>query len=142
MLDAAIEIVGVAIVACAADGRVTHANRHARQLIGGGCNGIGTYPETWVRELRPRMPSGMPLPLEDLPPIRALEGEVVRAVDVLASIGGTDVLLEIAARPANDRKGRRRGVIVMMQDVTERRQDEAKLRAPVAAGWSAGDGDV
>lgn len=144
LVEAAIEIVGVPIVACAADGRLTHANRHARQLIGSGCNGQGTYPDTWIRELRPRTPSGRPLLLEDLPPIRALEGEVVRGVDVLVRMGARDLLLEISARPANDRKGRRRGAIVMMQDVTERRRQEAQLRAlahnPVAGARSNGHG--
>ncbi|MGO9488489.1 MAG: PAS domain-containing protein [Solirubrobacteraceae bacterium] len=131
LLDALLELVAIPVVACAADGRLTHANRHARELIGE-CRGFGTYPDTWVRELRPRTPSGLPMPLEDLPAIRALHGEIVRSFDVLVSLGGGDVLLETCARPATDRRGRPRGAIVTLQDVTERRRREALLRVRAA----------
>ncbi len=129
LLEAALELVGVAMIACAADGRLTHANRHARELLGAGCPALGTYPDTWMRELRPRTASGVALPLEDLPPVRALEGEVVSGVDVLVSLpSGAEVLLETAARPAKDGRGRRRGAVVTLADVTERRSLERRMR--------------
>ena len=128
-------MVGVAMLACAADGRLTHANRHARELLGTGCPALGTYPDTWMRELRPRTASGVALPLEDLPPVRALEGEVVKGVDVLVALPGGDVLLETAARPANDARGRRRGAVMTIADVTERRTLEGRMRTPGWAPW-------
>ena len=48
---------------------------------------------------------------EDLPPVRALEGETVRGVEVLVTIQGNDVLLSTRASPVNDEKGRRRGAV-------------------------------
>ena len=133
-------MVGVAMLACAADGRLTHANRHARELLGAGCPALGTYPDTWMRELRPRTASGVALPLEDLPPVRALEGEVVKGVDVLVALPGGDVLLETAARPANDRRGRPCGAVVTIADVTERRSRESRMRAPGWAPWRPAPG--
>jgi PAS domain-containing protein len=108
------------VLACAQDCRLTHANAAARELIGvEGCV-IGTGAETWIPLLRPRMLSGIAMPSEDLPPVRALAGEVVRGVDVLVRIGDCDAVLEVAARPALDRRGRPRGAIVLLEDVTFR----------------------
>jgi PAS domain-containing protein len=141
LLDAALELAGVAMLVCAADGRLTHANRHARALLGAGCPAVGTYPDTWVRELRPRTASGIVLPLEDLPPVRALAGEVVESVDVLVALPDGDALLEAAARPANDRRGRRRGAVTSLTDVTARRRQEGRMRSPGWTPWrGAGSG--
>jgi len=141
MLEAALEIAGVAMIAVEADGRLTHVNRHARALLGPGCMTVGSYPPAWVEELQPRTASGVALPLEDLPSVRALCGEVVRAIDVLIALPGGDVLLEASARPANDRRGRRRGAVVTLKDVTELRRLEGRMRAPEWTPWrAAGDG--
>jgi PAS domain-containing protein len=137
-LEAALELVGVAMIACARDGRLTHANRHARELLGAGCPALGTYPDTWMRELCPRTASGVPLPVEDLPPVRALDGEVVQGVDVLVTLPRGEVLLEAAARPANDRRGRRCGAVVTLADVTERRTLERRMHASGWAPWQPG----
>jgi PAS domain-containing protein len=119
--------VGVAALAYAGDGRLTRANTPARELIGGEC-AIGSYPETWISALRARTASGIALPREDLPPLRALAGEAVRRSDVLVRVRGCDVLLEVLATPALDPKGRPRGAIVLLEDVTEQRRHEAALR--------------
>jgi len=65
---------------------------------------------------------------EDLPPVRALEGEVVRGVEVLVRVQGRDVLLNTNASPVNNEKGQRRGAVLVMEDVTERRRRERQLR--------------
>jgi PAS domain-containing protein len=127
LLGALLRIVGVPIVACAADSRLTHANRAACELLRGDWP-MGTPPESWIDELFPRTPSGLPMEREDLPPVRALAGEVVRSVDVLVNIHGDDVLLSTHASPINDERGRRRGAVVVMRDVTEQRRQEAQLR--------------
>ncbi len=137
LLDAALEISTVAMLACAADGRLTHANRHARELLCSGCPPLGSYPDTWMRVLRPRTASGVALPLEDLPAVRALAGEVVAGVDVLIALPAGDVLLETSARPANDARGRRRGAVVTLVDVTERRSLEGRMRGPDWTPWSS-----
>lgn len=90
---------------------------------------LGEGTETWIGELRPRTPSGLPLAREDLPLLRALEGELVCDVDVLVTVRGGDVLLSASARPFDDPSGRRRGAVMVLEDVTERRAEEAQARA-------------
>jgi PAS domain-containing protein len=133
VLAAALEAVGEAIAVCGRDGRVTHLNRHARELLGAGCDGHGTDARTWMSVLQPRTASGVPLPAEDLPPLRALAGEVVQGVDVLVTLCGHEVLLEVCARPASDSRGRTRGAIVTLLDVTAIRREEARRRGAVRA---------
>jgi PAS domain-containing protein len=127
LLDALLRIVGLPVVACAADGTLTHANRATCELLRADLT-MGTPPQSWIEELRPRTPSGLPLAREDLPPVRALEGEVVRGVDVLVDIHGNDVLLCARASPITDERGRRRGAVVVMEDVTEQRRLEMERR--------------
>jgi PAS domain-containing protein len=118
------------VLACAQDCRLTHANAAARELIGADDCVIGSCPETWIPLLRPRMLSGIAMPREDLPPVRALAGEVVRGVDVLVRLRDCDAVLEVAARPALDRRGRPRGAIVLLDNVTFRRRREAAEHPP------------
>ncbi len=133
LLRALMESMDVAVLACAGDGRLTHANERARTLIGAKC-AMGTYPDTWMRELQPRTSSGIPLMLADLPAIRALEGEVVGGVDMLVRLAGSDVLLETSAHPASDSRGRTAGAIMTMRDVTQARRREALLRVRLIHG--------
>jgi PAS domain-containing protein len=97
-----------------------------RQLLGIECP-LSVDAEDALRELRPRTPSGIPLVREDLPPVRALQGEAVRGVDVLVRVGDGELLSTIAS-PVFDEGGGRRGAFVLLEDVTERRRDEARLR--------------
>ena len=127
LLDVLLDSVDVALVACAVDGRLTHVNRRTRELMGGECS-AGMDSEGWIELLRPRTASGLPLALEDLPLMRALEGEVVRGVDVLVRTRGGDVLLSTSANPVNDERGRRRGAVAVFEDVTEQRASEAQIR--------------
>jgi len=59
----------------------------------------------------------------------------VSGVDVLVALPRGDVLLETAARPAKDRRGRRRGAVVTLVDVTELRSLEGRMRATEWAPW-------
>jgi PAS domain-containing protein len=121
------ESIELPVVACASDGRLTHANRHSRELVGGRCS-IGMSAGAWLAALLPRTPSGLPLALEDVPLMRALEGEAVRGVDLLVRASEGDVLLSACASPVEDRRGRCRGAVAVLEDVTERRAREARGR--------------
>jgi PAS domain-containing protein len=132
LLDALLDSVSVAVVAWGGDGRLTHASRRASELLGAECPLAGD-PHDVLAALRPRTPSGIPLVREDLPYVRALQGEAVRGVDVLVRIRGCDLLLSTIARPVYDERGRRRGAVALLEDVTERRRDEARLRKSAPA---------
>ena len=136
LLDALMETMDVAVIACAADGRMTHSNERARHLMGPKC-ALGTYPDSWMRDLQPRTASGVPMMLADLPAVRALAGEIVRGVDLLVRLAGADVLLETVARPAGSEHGRPAGAIMTMRDVTQVRRREALLRSRLLRGEGA-----
>jgi EAL domain-containing protein (putative c-di-GMP-specific phosphodiesterase class I) len=127
LLDVLLDSVEVAMVACATDGRLTHVNRRTRELMAGQC-AAGMDVASWIGQLAPRTPSGLPLVLEDLPLMRALAGEVVRGFDVLVSSAAGDVLLSMTANPVNDERGRRRGAVAVFEDVTEQRARELRIR--------------
>ncbi len=139
LLSVLLDSLSVAVVACAADGRLTHASRGADELLGCTCP-VGADSETWIRELQPRTPSGVPLAREDLPLLRALQDETVHDFDLLVQIRGRDVLLSTAARPVNDGRGRRRGAFALLEDVTEQRRLEASRRKPPRFGVDASTG--
>jgi EAL domain-containing protein (putative c-di-GMP-specific phosphodiesterase class I) len=127
LLDVLLDSVEVAMVACAVDGRLTHVNRRTRELLGGEC-AAGMDVARWIGQLAPRTASGLPLMLEDLPLMRALEGEVVRGVEVLVTTIAGEMLLSTSANPVNDERGRRRGAVAVFEDVTEARAREAQIR--------------
>jgi EAL domain-containing protein (putative c-di-GMP-specific phosphodiesterase class I) len=127
LLDVLLDSVDVAVVACNAEGRITHANRRTRELMGG-AHSTGLDPQTWIEHLRPRTTDGRPLSLEDLPLVRALQGEVVRDVDVLLRNGSGDAILATSANPVEDGRGRRVGAVVVFADVTAQRLREARIR--------------
>lgn len=128
VLQALLASIDVPMVAWARDGRITHATHPAGELIEDACPADPTL-DAWIRMLRPRTHSGVPMAIEDLPPIRAFQGEVLSDVDVLVHLRGRDVLFSTAARPIEDLKGRRHGAAVLLRDVTERRRREALLRS-------------
>jgi PAS domain-containing protein len=132
LFEALIESLAVGVVAFARNGRISHANRHARDLVGTGDSIVGARPETWLTALRPRTASGIAMDAEDLPPLRALAGEHVHGVDVLVRVAGRDLLLAMTALPATDRRGRIRGGLVTLEDVTEWRREEARWRRTVS----------
>jgi PAS domain-containing protein len=127
LLEALLESVGVAVLAWGGDGRLRHASRRASELLGIECP-LSVDAEEALQALRPRTPSGIPLVREDLPPVRALRGEAFRGVDVLVRVRDDELLLSTTAKPIDDARGRRRGALVLLEDVTERRRDEARLR--------------
>jgi EAL domain-containing protein (putative c-di-GMP-specific phosphodiesterase class I) len=127
LLGVLLDSVNVAVVACDAEGRVTHVNRRTHELMNGACS-TGLDPEGWIQALKPRTALGEPLACSDLPLVRAAHGEVVRDVDVLIQTGAGEMLLSTSANPIDDEAGRRLGAIVVFEDVTEQRAREAQLR--------------
>src|ERR1700677_4971723 len=96
LLSVLFDSVGVAVIACAIDGRVTHANSCARELIGA-TGLIGLDAELRIEQLLPRTPEGSPLSLDETPLMRARHGETVCDVDVLTQTARGDVLLSASA---------------------------------------------
>jgi PAS domain-containing protein len=127
MLTAVLECVGAAALTCGRDGSVTGANRLARELLAP-FRPVGAGPAAWVSELRPRTPSGIPMPEEDLPQLRALQGEVVHDVDVRLQLAGADKVIEAIAWPVSREDGATSGAVLLLEDVGEIRRAEAATR--------------
>ncbi|HWX97774.1 MAG TPA: EAL domain-containing protein [Solirubrobacteraceae bacterium] len=127
LLDVLLDSVDVAVVACGVDGQPTHINRRAVELMGMD-GSAGSDPDTWIGQVWPRTPDGEPMPLVDLPIIRALRGEVVRDVDLLVKTANGDVLMCTTANPICNERGDRVGAVAVFADVTERRAREARVR--------------
>ncbi|HWW90396.1 MAG TPA: EAL domain-containing protein [Solirubrobacteraceae bacterium] len=132
LLDVLLDSLDVAVVACGADGKPTHLNRRAVELMGMD-GSTGSDPDTWTEQLWPRTPEGMPVALKDLPIVRALRGEVVRDVDVLLKTGRGEVLMRTSANPVYDDDGLQLGAIAVFADVTEQRAREAEMRKELRA---------
>ncbi|HET8774748.1 MAG TPA: ATP-binding protein [Thermoanaerobaculia bacterium] len=81
-------------------------------------------PENRLRGNRHRYIDGSPLGPEDLPSIRALQGDVVKS-DYLVREGrtGDDRVVNLKAAPIRDQAGRIIGSVVLSRDVTDDRQN-------------------
>jgi len=117
------------IVACDAQGILTLFNRAARELHG--LPEQPLPPECWAEHFDLFMADGLtPLPTQDIPLLRALNGEVVRDAEmVIAPKEGPARTLLASGQAISDHTGARLGAVVAMQDVTERRRAEAAQSA-------------
>ncbi len=81
-------------------------------------------PENRLRSTRHRYIDGSPLGPDDLPSIRALQGDVVKS-DYLVHEGrtGDDRVVNLKAAPIRDQAGRIIGSVVLSRDVTDDRQN-------------------
>jgi len=89
---------------------VSHANEAARELLGPVATPCATA-DHWMRTLEPRTLSGLRLPLEDLPVMRALQGESPSLVDLCVRAGEESLQLQTSAKPILDQRGRPRGAL-------------------------------
>jgi EAL domain-containing protein (putative c-di-GMP-specific phosphodiesterase class I) len=127
LLEVLLDSVDVAVVACGLDGHPTHINRRAVELMGMDLSGESA-PDTWIAQVRPRTPDGEDLSLEQLPIVRALEGETVRDFDLLVRTKAGDVLMSTTANPVYDESGDRLGAVAIFADVTEQRAHQRRVR--------------
>ena len=71
--------------------------------------------------------TGEKYPFENMPAYKALSGELTYAANMEADIGDRYVPLEVWASPIMDEAGNVEFAVVVMQDITQRRQTEAEL---------------
>jgi EAL domain-containing protein (putative c-di-GMP-specific phosphodiesterase class I) len=131
VLAALLESVDVAVVACDMNGQLTHVNRRGLDLMR--MDSVSeAEPSTWVAQVAPRTPTGRPLALEELPIVRALQGEVVADVDLLIRTPGGEVVVNTTARPIFSSDGTQLGAVAIFDDVTVRRAREAAVGEQLA----------
>jgi PAS domain S-box-containing protein len=120
------------VVVFDAEGRVRRTNQAAREFM-------GSHPtlDAGRRFLRLAMVSGTPLPREQWPSARILRGETftgAQALDMYAQApSGRKVLLNISGAPVHSPRGEIVGGVLVMRDVTARRELENRTREALDA---------
>ncbi|MFO8031634.1 MAG: PAS domain S-box protein, partial [Desulfohalobiaceae bacterium] len=127
-LSAVIDNIGEAIVICDAEGRIARFNETARRL-----HGLPEEPipaDQWAEHFDLYQVDGItPLPIEDIPLFRALQGERVQNAEiVVAPKHSRPYYLICSGQALTDETGQITGAVVAMHDITERKRMEERLR--------------
>lgn len=110
------------VMTCDADGRLQRFGDEAL---------VGVDPLDWPAHFGLRRPDGStPLPAAEVPLFRALQGEDVDEVELVADVPGQGSRRLVAfARPVRDAAGRLIGAVAVREDVTESRETQSRLQA-------------
>jgi len=120
--DALLETIEVGIVGCDADRVFLVSNRAEREMFAFGEGLDGLRPEHLDRRIDVYLPSGEKLSPQDYPLMRALRGEDVSKVDVVAGpAGGPYKELVVRGRQISGPQGEVLGAVAALTDVTAER---------------------
>ncbi len=110
-------------------GSLRWPNRATREMHG--LTEVAGSPEEWSRHFNLYHADGRtPLAKEEVPLLRALNGERVRGLEmVIAPVDLPRRTLVTHAQPIHDLDGRHLGAVVAMHDITDRKQLERDLRS-------------
>lgn len=128
LLQAVLENTAEGIVACDADGELTFFNRATRDFHGLPTETLSM--QQWPEYYSLYLPDGItPMQKEEAPLFRALNGEHVRNVEmvIIARDGSTRLVLN-NGEPLFDVDGASLGAVVVMHDITARKQAEVELQ--------------
>jgi len=126
LLRAVLDGVDAGIVACDASGKLTLFNRAAREWLGvpPECD-PAQGPEHYALF---RADGKTPLPPQEAPRFRSLEGEEVRDFEMTVVPEGRPALRVLASsRPIVDESGRGRGAVVTFTDITRLRRAQEEI---------------
>ena len=127
LLTAVLETIDIAVVACDQNGKLTLFNRASRDYHGLPLEEVGQ--EEWASHYTLLEQDGVtPMPTRRLPLVRALHGELVQNVEMVIAPHGQSMRQVLASgRPLADHDGKELGAVVVMSDITERKEAERKL---------------
>jgi diguanylate cyclase (GGDEF)-like protein/PAS domain S-box-containing protein len=129
LLDAVLESIDVAVVACDAVGNLTLFNRSARTIHG--LNPSSTAPAEWSNYYSLYHANGLtPLDMNEVPLVRVLRGETVRdEAVVIAPRERKPHTVLASGRPLRGASGRMLGAVVALKDITELNASREQLEA-------------
>jgi diguanylate cyclase (GGDEF)-like protein/PAS domain S-box-containing protein len=126
-MDAVMGALDTGIIVCDAEGRITHFTPAGERLHPG--TPVGMDPQEVTEYYAVTLADGTPLAAEDLPMVRALRGETVRDVRIVATREGHGSRrLSVNAQPIRDEHGAIVGAVVAQHDITARSAAEAASR--------------
>ena len=111
------------------DGRLVYVNPMAERILGTGM--IGKLPEAWTPRQGSVFQTGIAVPPEERPLVRALKGEDVRDVEIFGRNASLPdgAYINVNAGPLRNSDGVFRGAWVSFRDVTIRKRlDEERVR--------------
>ena len=122
-----LEALSEAVVACDAECNLTLFNHTARRWHGLDAQPIA--PEQWASAYHLFHADGMtPLTKDEIPLIRALKGEHIRNLEMTIVLHGTPRYVLANADPMYASNGQQNGAVVVLHDITERKQIEIMQR--------------
>jgi PAS domain S-box-containing protein len=126
-LRALLDNISDGIVACDAKGIITLFNPVAEGFHGGPAEPIP--PQEWAKRYDLYLPGGKtPMPQEQIPLFRALQGEIVRDVEMaIAPEGAATRILKASGNAIVAPSGEKLGAVVVMRDITERKRAKAAV---------------
>jgi len=125
--QAVLENISDGVVACDERGRLSYFNRAAREMPGIAQDDLP--PERWEERYKIFHGDGTtPMAVADVPLFRALQGEIVRNMQmVVEQEDGLRRDLLVSGQAMRDADGAKIGAVVSLHDVTEQKIAEAKL---------------
>ncbi|MHB0869419.1 MAG: sensor histidine kinase [Chloroflexota bacterium] len=133
-LDATIASVADGLMTFGAGGEILHVNPAAERMLGFSPEQEHLLLSEWLALLHLETPDGKPIPLEELPPQRALRGETTRGVvAVIHPPTGKTLWVSVSAAPICSADGRILGAVLTFTDITaihdlqEQREDFARM---------------
>ncbi len=127
LLRVLLDNVQAGIVACNAEGILTLFNRAAREFHG--LPEQPLPPDRWAEYYDLYLPDGKTrMSKNEIPLFRALQGQTVENVEMaIAPKQRTTKMLLASGQAIVDSQGKKQGAVVVMHDITERKQAEAEL---------------
>ncbi|KYC36625.1 diguanylate cyclase [Scytonema hofmannii PCC 7110] len=127
LLRVLLDNVQAGIVACNAEGILTLFNRAAREFHG--LPEQPLPPDRWAEYYDLYLPDGKTqMSKNEIPLFRALQGQTVENVEMaIAPKQRTTKTLLASGQAIVDSQGKKQGAVVVMHDITERKQAEAEL---------------
>ena len=120
LLQSILDHVGDGVIAVDKQGRFLLWNRHAQELLGMGAADLP--PDQWSSHYGIyRTPNDEPLPRQELPLIRALQGETVREQELFIQNPSNTpgCWISVFARPLNGEEGKLMGAVAVLVDSEE-----------------------
>ena len=132
LMETVFRSVSDGIVVTGKDGEFLFVNPSAEDIVGMGPTESPT--EEWAETYGTFYPDKVtPVPSEELPLVRAMQGEVTDDVELfIRNQGRPDgVYISVSGRPLQDDSGEIEGGVIVLRDVTVQKSTESKLKTTV-----------